>query len=62
MTGERRMQQPSGAVPIRAHVVGCLQTLRVPVDRCACGGRAFLTDHQRRLIQRRRKSGDRHDR
>jgi hypothetical protein len=30
--------------PIRAHVIGCPQTLRVPVDLCACGGRDFTPD------------------
>lgn len=38
--------------PIRAHVEGCPNALRVPVDRCDCGGRDFtpvaLPAHQER--------------
>jgi hypothetical protein len=30
--------------PIRAHVEGCRQSLRVPVDLCECGGRWFTPD------------------
>lgn len=48
--------------PLRAHVLGCPHNFRVPVDRCACGGRDFLTDYQRRQNARERRRSRRRGR
>ena len=45
-----RRKESGGALmhqPKRVHVLGCPNNFRVPVDLCACGGRDFITDHQR---------------
>lgn len=42
--GEGEVRTLPDGLPIRAHVIGCPNTLRVPVDLCPCGGRDFLPD------------------
>lgn len=37
-------EDPASRPPIRAHVEGCPDSLRTPVDRCACGGRDVRRD------------------
>jgi hypothetical protein len=37
-------RQQATTYPIRAHVEGCANNLRVPVDLCDCGGRDFTPD------------------